>query len=107
MLTNRTPVEDLKKWNPSLADTSPCVISKEERHCVMRQDNPDEYKSSRATVTRNDSTPSKATPSATCTSQTEASTTKSERKTTPSPTAARIRYLLAKIADWQHYNSPQ
>jgi len=30
----KTTIEELKRWNPSLVDASPCIIKKENRYCV-------------------------------------------------------------------------
>ncbi|GKU06925.1 unnamed protein product [Fusarium langsethiae] len=81
----RTTVETLKKWNPSLAEASPCIINKKDRYCVYLRD---EYRSSTTTTTAVDSKPTLATPSATSSSTTKASTTKpSEGIPTPSNVA--------------------
>ncbi|KAM0209955.1 hypothetical protein ACHAPQ_011629 [Fusarium lateritium] len=81
----RTTVGTLKKWNPSLAEASPCIINKKDKYCVYLRD---EYRSSTTTTTAVDSKPTLATPSATSSSTTKVSTTKpSEGIPTPSNVA--------------------
>ncbi|KAF4332669.1 hypothetical protein FBEOM_13529 [Fusarium beomiforme] len=78
----KTSVENLKKWNPSLAKASPCIVNKVEKYCVYLQDG---YKAPEMTTAEASSQTSKPASSVTATRHARSSTTTSEGIATPEP----------------------
>ncbi|KAF4957142.1 hypothetical protein FGADI_3362 [Fusarium gaditjirri] len=80
----KTSIESLKKWNPSLANASTCIINKKEKYCVYLQD---KYKAPETTTIEASSQTSRPASNIIPTRHSRSSSTTSESLVTPEPIA--------------------